>query len=90
MDLGVPALVKGQVFTWICGLDYRLLALHQRVAGRVEHHLLKLSSSPVTASPEGGRASSPLSVPAGLLFFFGVKLVNSICARQRLYLCSWT
>lgn len=80
MDLGVPALVKGKVFDWICGLRYRLVALGQCVAGRVEHHLLKLLGHPVTPSPVGGRASWLLSIPAGLLFFFGVKLVNSICA----------
>lgn len=90
--LACPTWWRGRCFTghWIWELGYRLIALDQRVAGGVEHPFLKLSGRPVTPSPEGGRASSPLSTPAGLLFFFGVKLVNSICARQRLYLHSWT
>jgi len=60
VDLGVPAVVKGQVFVWIRRLDYWLAALDQRNAGGVEHHLPKLPGRPVTPSPDGSRASSPL------------------------------
>lgn len=54
---------------WIWGPHYGLVALDQRVAGGAEHHLPKLSARPVAPSPGGGRASSPLSAPAGHLFF---------------------